>query len=315
MAKRIPALCLFASVALFACASAEDGSVRGDATERAAGVPRRAEDAGRSGAGWDSAITTATALADADADVASVTAMPLRAPELPVITNPEPAVPPPSPAYECRRPAVAITKAPGCRAGQPYPHCRWHMPLPARVDGLYSMWRNTVDGRWWGRPALVGVLLAAAREYHRVHPEQALMVGDLDARGPRHKTHDRGVDVDLYLPGAMVQENEGAGAMPWNYWGEDPRRIEDLRWRVEELARILATCTGGKLRIYYNDPVVTQRFHAWFREQGYESPFGPPMQPHNELHQFHFHMTIGDDTEVPPSLRSLEEALGEGAGG
>ncbi len=233
-------------------------------------------------------------------------------PDLPAVANYEPAIAPRALAYECRLPRVAIPATPGCRQGGGYPQCRWQMPLPRAAGGLYAMWRNTTEDRWWGRPGLVGVLLAAAREFERLHPEQVLDIGDLDAAGPRHATHDRGVDVDMYLRGAMVTENEGAGAAPWNYWDQDPRLIEELRWRVEELARILATCTDGRLRIYYNDPVVEQRFLAWFREQGYRSPFGAPMQPHNELHQYHFHVTVADDAAVPPRLRSHPAAPARG---
>ncbi len=227
---------------------------------------------------------------------------------LPTYANHEPEVAPRALAYECRVPDVPIVKAPGCRSGGDYPRCRWQLPLPRASGGLYAMWRNTTEDRWWGRPGLVGVLLAAAREFERLHPDQILDIGDLDAAGPRHATHDRGVDVDIYLRGAMVTENEGAGALPWNYRDADPKHIEALRWRVEELARILATCTNGDLRIYYNDPIVERRFLAWYREQGYESSFGAPMLAHNELHQFHFHVTVADDAAVPPRLRSHPSA-------
>ena len=92
--------------------------------------------------------------------------------------------------------------------------------------------------------------------------------------------------------------------------------MEELRQRVEELARILATCTEGRLRIYYNDEVVRERFHRWFDEKGYESPFGRPMQQHNRLHEFHFHVTIADDMEVleaepyeePPPVEPIQAA-------
>lgn len=295
----IPAFVMLLVGALLACTPSEPSSAHESARKLPGGV---ALDGGMGGA-----VRTERARRPSPLLASAPTSSPppeIEAPNLPPVTNHEPAIAPRAPGYECRVPIVAIPKASGCRAGGAYPRCRWQLPLPKRTGGLYAMWRNTTEDRWWGRPGLVGILLAAAREFQRLHPEQVLDIGDLDAAGPRHATHDRGVDVDIYLRGAMVTENEGAGAQPWNYWDQDPRLIEDLRWRVEELARILATCTEGKLRIYYNDPVVEQRFHAWFREQGYRSPFGAPMQPHNELHQFHFHVTIADDTEVPPKLRT-----------
>lgn len=149
----------------------------------------------------------------------------------------------------------------------------------------------------YGRPALVGLALATAREMHALHPEQVFAIGDLDAIGPRHQTHDNGVDIDVYLPGALMTENAGGGRYPSNHEGKTAEEIDELRRKVEDLARILAYCTEGRLRIYYNDPVVLERFHAWYDERGYESPFGRPMQSHNRLHDFHFHITIAEDME------------------
>ena len=79
--------------------------------------------------------------------------------------------------------------------GRPYPECRWRLPEPEGEE--YEIWRNTVDGHRWARPGLVSLILAAAAEYRRRWPGAHLIIGDLDAPGPRHSTHDRGVDVDL----------------------------------------------------------------------------------------------------------------------
>ena len=96
-------------------------------------------------------------------------------------------------------------------------------------------------------------------------------------------------------------DNAGGGRYPSNYEGKSPQEIEALRARVIELAKILATCTAGRLRIYYNDEDVQRRFHEWFDGKGYESPFGRPMQTHNRLHDFHFHVTIAEDQELLPA--------------
>ncbi len=191
------------------------------------------------------------------------------------------------------------------------------MPHATLSSGRYRRWRNTIMEHWWGRPALVALVLAVASEFDRVYPEQVLAVGDLDAPGPRHSTHDRGVDVDLYLLGAMRVENAGGGRYPNNYEDKSNEETEELRSRVETLARILATCTGGQLRIYYNDEVVMERFHAWYDAQGFppNDEFGRPMQAHNRLHEFHFHVTIPEDLPVlereplPPGVADPVERI------
>jgi len=203
----------------------------------------------------------------------------------------------PSLPYRCRVPALPIPRSRACVRGQPYPRCKWQMPHATLAGGRYRRWRNTVVEHWWGRPALVSLILAAADEFERAYPEQVLAVGDLDAPGPRHSTHDRGVDVDLYLLGAMRVENAGGGRYPNNYEGKSEAEVEELRSRVETLARILAACTNGQVRIYYNDEAVIDRFLAWYDAQGFRpnDELGRPMQAHNRLHEFHFHVTVPED--------------------
>jgi hypothetical protein len=137
--------------------------------------------------------------------------------------------------------------------------------------------------------------MAAAREYQRRWPGEHLTIGDLDAAGPRHQTHDRGVDVDLYLEQAMLDVNAGPHAITDNYVGRSPEEVASMRARVTDLAHILATCARGRLRIYYNDPEVITPFLAWFEAHGFVSDVGPAMMMHNRLHRFHFHMTVPED--------------------
>ena len=203
---------------------------------------------------------------------------------------------------DCRMPPMPIARPAACAAGAVYPECKWAMPDTHEVGGLYTRWRNTIDEHTWGRPALVGVLLATAHAFRARFPNQELLVGDLDAPGPRHVTHKTGVDVDLYLPNTLLVENLGARRYRPNYRTMSNVNIEHARHRVEALARILAVCTEGRVRIYYNDTIVRDRFHAWFDARGLVTPFGRPMQRHNPLHDFHFHVSIGEDTPVPPLL-------------
>ena len=211
----------------------------------------------------------------------------------------EPMVEPSPLEYACRVPEVEVERTAACDDGLPYPACKWRLPRPHRAGRTYAIWRNTAEEHLWGRAALVAVVLGVAGEYARHYPGEVLAIGDLDAPGPRHETHDAGVDVDLYLPGVMEVENIGGGAYAENYGGLDRLARQTQRARVLTLARIVATCTQGRVRIYYNDDDVRRRFQSWFDGAGLASPFGRPMQQHNDLHRFHFHVTIPKDLSLP----------------
>jgi hypothetical protein len=216
--------------------------------------------------------------------------------------DPEPE-PEPGPAaarpggYACEVPAVEIPRSEGCEAHEPYPACKWKIPDP-EPGGPYAIWRYTTSQNRWGRPALVTLALAAAREYASLHPGEPVTLGDLDAPGDRHRTHASGVDVDLYLPGRMARENMGKSRWEDNYAGQSKSYVHKCRDRVLDLAKILAACANGRIRIYYNDPPVIEAFLDWFGKQGLVTPFAAAMEPHNELHLFHFHATIPEDLEV-----------------
>lgn len=200
--------------------------------------------------------------------------------------------------YACILPDLPITRDPRCDEGASYPACRWELPDTAVANGLYVVWRSTTPDHRWARPGLVTLVMAAAREYQRRWPGEHLTVGDLDAPGPRHQTHNRGVDVDLYLETAMLDVNLGRRRYEDNYANRSAAEVALLRERVMDLARILATCSGGRLRIYYNDPEIITPFRAWFDAHGLVSDVGPAMLMHNRLHRFHFHMTVPED--LPP---------------
>ena len=201
----------------------------------------------------------------------------------------------------CPVPAIPIPRPRACVQGREYPECKWQMPHATLGGGRYRRWRNTIMEHWWGRPALVAYILGTMERYEQRFPEQVVAIGDLDAPGPRHRTHDKGVDFDIYLLGALMTENAGGGRYPSNYAGKSEEEVEELREHVLVLAQELATCADGAVRIYYNDDPVLERFHAWYDEQGFpENPFGRPMQKHNQLHDFHFHVTIPEDLPLLP---------------
>jgi hypothetical protein len=196
---------------------------------------------------------------------------------------------------DCRLPEVDVPRTPGCSEGAGYPDCKWQIPAPPAEDASYEIWRYTTRDHRWGRPALVALVLATAEQYKALHPGERLAVGDLDAPGDRHRTHAAGVDVDLYLPGRMWTENMGKGRYVDNYAGRSASFVDKCRSHVLDLARILASCSRGNLRIYYNDDPTREAFLEWFDARSLASPLGVPMQPHNELHRFHFHVTVSED--------------------
>ncbi len=204
--------------------------------------------------------------------------------------------------FACLVPRLPIVRDAACDRGEPYPACRWQLPDEEASGGLHRIWRNTTPEHRWARPALVSVVLASVREYAMRWPGEQVTVGDLDAEGPRHQTHDHGVDVDLYLEHAMADRNIAGRPQTDNYHGLSRRMVRLHRARVLDLAKILARCTGGRLRIYYADREVVDAFREWFAEAGLRSDVASQaMQMHNDLHRFHFHMTVAEDLAVLPT--------------
>ena len=191
-------------------------------------------------------------------------------------------------------PSVPIDppQSPACTEEKGYPACIWQMPTTASVDHIYRKWRNTQLKHWWGSPKLVQTIVNSIALYKTWHPNQDVRVGDLDAPGPRHRYHRKGVDVDLYLPGAMRIENHGARRYTNNHDGKNPTQVTELQQRVTDLARALTLCAGPDTRIFYNDPKVIEEFNEWHQAQGNKTSFEAPMKKHNKLHEFHFHFTL-----------------------
>ena len=205
--------------------------------------------------------------------------------------------------YECLTPRIEIPREPGCDTGAAYPACRWQVPGARGAGDFFRIWRNTTPEHRWGQPGLTSLVLGAAREYAARWPGEIMTIGDLDAAGVRHQTHDAGHDVDLYLEHAMIDTNIGGGHQIPTYAGVPARIVRLLRAQVMDLARILATCAHGRVRIYYNDPELIPPFLAWFAEHGMVSDVGPAMLEHNRLHRFHFHVTIADGMDPLPLER------------
>jgi len=211
--------------------------------------------------------------------------------------------PPAREDYGCEVPAGIVIPQEGCEDGAVYPACRWMLPDASDANDVYRVWRNTTPEHRWAQPALIALVIAVAADHARRWPGEIVTIGDLDAPGPRHQTHDLGHDVDLYLENALMETNIGGGHYIDNYVGRPSPVVRMLRARVLDLAKNLATCSGGRLRIYYNDPEILTPFLSWFEEHSLVSDVGPAMVEHNRLHRFHFHMTIADGMEPLPHAR------------
>ncbi len=206
----------------------------------------------------------------------------------------------PADVHACTVPGLDVAPSDPCATGAGYPACTWRIPDARDAGAEHGLWRNTADDHRRGRPALVALLLAASVEYARRYPGERVVIGDLDAPGPRHETHENGVDADVYLPNTMEVENLPGNELVENYATLTPLFRLVRQERVETLARALATCSNGRLRILYNDADVRRRFLLWYRDRGFTTPFGAPMRAHNDLHRFHFHVSIPEDLEVLP---------------
>jgi murein endopeptidase len=90
------------------------------------------------------------------------------------------------------------------------------------------------SGRRWGTDRLVRVVLRVVREYATAHPRAPRVgIGDLSRRrggpfGPKHASHQNGLDVDVYYPRRDGRERP-------------PRRVEQIDRRLaQDLVRRFA---------------------------------------------------------------------------
>jgi murein endopeptidase len=156
------------------------------------------------------------------------------------------------------RPAVPAVQAPE----RPRPQIRWRssravgspsagrlvrgVRLPADAtrfftwDPLLHRRPNRADRRW-GTDELVRVVLRVVREYARAHPHAPRVgIGDLSRRrggpvGPKHASHQNGLDVDVYYP-----RRDGRERPPRRVGQIDRRLAQDLVDRfVREGAEIV----------------------------------------------------------------------------
>jgi murein endopeptidase len=122
-----------------------------------------------------------------------------------------------------RRSSASAVEAPE----RPRPEIRWRssravgspsagrlvrgVRLPGEAAGFFT-WDPLLHrvpnraGRRWGTDELVRVVLRVVRDYEHAHPHAPRVgIGDLSRRhggpfGPKHASHQNGLDVDVYYP-------------------------------------------------------------------------------------------------------------------
>ena len=106
--------------------------------------------------------------------------------------------------------------------------------LPGEAAGFFT-WDPLLHrvpnraGRRWGTDELLRIVLRVVREYGRAHPRAPRVgIGDLSRRrggpfGPKHASHQNGLDVDVYYP-----RRDGRERPPRRVGQIDRRLAQDL---------------------------------------------------------------------------------------
>jgi murein endopeptidase len=120
---------------------------------------------------------------------------------------------PPAPAVEApERPRSEIRWRSSRAVGSPSAgRLARGVRLPGEAAGFFT-WDPLLHrvpnraGRRWGTDELVRVVVRVVRDYERAHPDAPRVgIGDLSRRyggpfGPKHASHQNGLDVDVYYP-------------------------------------------------------------------------------------------------------------------
>lgn len=102
-------------------------------------------------------------------------------------------------------------------------------------------------GRRWGTDRLLRIVLRVMREYAAAHPQAPRVgIGDLSRRrggpfGPKHVSHQNGLDVDVYYPRRDRRERP-------------PRRVEQIDRRLAQ--DLVDRFVGAGAEIVYVGPLT-----------------------------------------------------------
>jgi murein endopeptidase len=154
------------------------------------------------------------------------------------------------------------------------------MRLPGEAGGFFT-WDPLLHrvpnraGRRWGTDELVRVVFRVVREYGRAHPHAPRVgIGDLSRRrggpfGPKHASHQNGLDVDVYYPRRDGRERP-------------PRRVGQIDRRLAQ--DLVDRFVGAGAEVVYVGP-----------NTGFTGPRGVVQVLRN--HDNHLHVRIGAKTD------------------
>lgn len=152
--------------------------------------------------------------------------------------------------------------------------------LPRESPGVYT---QHSPARQYGRPEVIRALLAIGAAWHRAHPNgPRINIRDISFQGggpmPPHKSHQRGLDVDIRVVRADGRE------APVRY-----QHVGYSRALTQQLVNIIRTNSVLLVKfVFFNDPHVT----------------GVQEEPG---HDDHLHVRFVEPGTVPPSRPSAKD--------
>lgn len=139
--------------------------------------------------------------------------------------------------------------------------------LPKSSEGLYTLYGSgDTKCNHWGSETLVKATYTVAKAHAAKYPKNKLAIGDLNSSG--HDTHNIGIDVDIDIPGGMMNQS------PY-----------DRNIAIESAKMWFRT--GLVRTILYNDSDVNSAVNEWAKKEGLPGT----MKPYTG-HDNHFHVRI-----------------------
>ncbi len=143
-----------------------------------------------------------------------------------------------------------------------------YVRMPA-ANGIYTFNGGTPAGSQCGSKTLVDLVYGVAQTWAQSHPNNKLVVGDLNA--PGHLSHRNGIDVDIYTTGRLAADVSG-----------------DRNASIE-LGKLFVD-SGLIQVIYFNDTAVQAAVNAYAVSKGLPSSLMQSWPNHDN----HFHVRILD---------------------
>lgn len=140
--------------------------------------------------------------------------------------------------------------------------------MPDAPSGEYTFNGGTPAAERCGSKELVDAIYTVSKVWAQKHPQNKIIVGDLNAAG--HLSHMTGRDVDIYTHGNLAANTSGS------------------QEASEELGRLFAD-TGITYLIFYNDTAVQNDFNSYAKGKGL-----PGTMQYWANHENHFHVRIAE---------------------